>query len=63
MQISLKAARINAGITIDQAAKAANVSYGTIRNWESGKTTPGIGKFRALCQLYGVSMADIKGGF
>ena len=63
MQITLKAARVNANVTRKEAAKAVEVDPQTIYNWESGKTTPGIGKFRALCQLYGVSMTDIKGGF
>lgn len=63
MQITLKAARVNANVTRKEAAKAVGVDPQTIGNWERGKTTPDIGKFHALCQLYGVPMTDIKGGF
>lgn len=60
MQISLKAARINANVTIEQAAKAVGVSCGTIRNWEIGTGQPGYQQFRALCKLYGVDTDTIK---
>lgn len=33
-QISLKAARVNAGYTIHQAAKELGISHGTLVKWE-----------------------------
>lgn len=38
--ISLAAARVNAGLTQKQLAKACEVSETTVINWESGKTQP-----------------------
>ena len=54
MKISLKAARINAGLTQSQVAKALKKGKQTIVNWESGKTTLDVANFTALCDLYGV---------
>jgi len=41
-QISLKAARVNAGLTIEQAAKQLNISKSTLCKWEKhpGDLTP-----------------------
>lgn len=54
MKISLKAARINAGLTQSQVAKALKKGKQTIVNWENGKTTLDVANFTALCDLYGV---------
>ena len=40
MAITLKAARVNKGLTQDEAGKLLGVSQYTISNWESGKTYP-----------------------
>ncbi len=60
MQLSLKAARINAEITVERAADAVAVSRSTLYNWESGITEPGYKQLRALCELYGVDTNSIK---
>ena len=39
-QISLAAARVNAGLTQVEAAEKAHVSNKTINNWENGKVSP-----------------------
>lgn len=59
MQISLKAARVNAGLTQLQVAKKIKKNKQTIVNWETGKTTIDAGNFTALCLLYGASEDDI----
>lgn len=56
MQITLKAARVNAGISQTKAAEAVNVDRCTISNWERGKSFPDVVSCRKLCDLYGVSM-------
>ena len=40
MQITLRAARINAGLSREKAAKLIGVSSYTIANWETGKSYP-----------------------
>lgn len=59
MQISLKAARVNAGFTQLEVAKRLKKNKQTIVNWESGKTAIDAGNFTALCLLYGVGKDDI----
>lgn len=52
MKITLKAARINAGLKQIDVANKLSVNITTISNWESGKTKPSIENFRKLCELY-----------
>ena len=53
-QISLAAARVNAKMTQEEAAKAMHVSKTTIVNWEKGKVIPGIPELYMLCELYNI---------
>ena len=39
-KITLAAARVNAGLSQQEAAKALGVSVATLQNYESGKTVP-----------------------
>lgn len=59
MQITLKAARVNAGINQEAAAKALGISKSTIIKWESGKCAPRADKFQELCNVYGVGIDNI----
>ncbi|MEG0798736.1 MAG: helix-turn-helix transcriptional regulator [Acidaminococcaceae bacterium] len=52
MQITLKAARVNANLTQEDVAKHLNKNKQTIVNWENGKTKIDGGNFMALCELY-----------
>lgn len=58
-KISLKAARVNANLTIKQAAEALNVSDKTVMNWESGETEMNATTFMHLCELYQFNPSDI----
>jgi transcriptional regulator with XRE-family HTH domain len=60
LQITLKAARVNAGITQSKAADVVKTTTRTISSWESGKTLPDIASFKTLCKLYGVSMDAVS---
>ena len=59
MKITLKAARVNAGLTQEQVAKSLKKSKNTIVNYESGKSTPDIETGKALAALYGCSVDDL----
>lgn len=59
VKITLKAARVNAGLSQKEAAKKLNVSNKTLHSWESGKTFPAAHKIDALCDLYGISYDNI----
>lgn len=61
----LKAARVNAGLTQVQVIELynkkykANLAQSTLVSWEQEKTFPTVPQFKALCNIYGVSMNDI----
>lgn len=59
MKIGMKAARVNAGLTQEEAAKRLGVNKGTIANYEMHKTKPSIDIALAMAELYGVSIDDI----
>ena len=54
-QITLKAARVNAGLTQKQAAIALGVSNCTLVSWEKGISMPKANHIDAICDLYKVT--------
>ena len=60
MKISLKAARINAGLTQSEAAERIGVSVSTIKNWEAGKKFPSQPQIDKICEVYRVVYDNIK---
>lgn len=59
MAISLKAARVNAGLTQEQLAEKLGVSPVTIWKWETGQSEPRFSQFKKLCEAVDIDMADI----
>lgn len=59
MKITLRAARINAGLDQTTVAKELGVNVATISRWENGKSQPTIDQFRKMCAMYGWPEADI----
>lgn len=60
MSITLKAARVNAGLTQSQMAKALGVSEVTIRSYEQGKTFPDVRQIQIIEDLTGIPVSDIR---
>lgn len=60
MKFTLKALRINKGLSQTDTATALGVNRKTVSAWESGKSMPTVDKIDAICTLYGVSYDDIK---
>ena len=58
-KLSLKAARVNAGLTQEEAAQAINVTGRTLISWEKGVTHPTVDKLLRLCSPYDVQISDI----
>ena len=58
-KITLKAARVNAGLTQQEVANELDVALSTVRNWENGTTMPKLPYFVKLCQLYNMPMDSI----
>lgn len=59
LQISLAAARVNAGMTQSDIAKEMQVSKQTIVNWEKGKVVPKPAQFEMMCRVYGIPCDNI----
>ena len=58
-RITLKAARINSGCRMKDAAAALGVSITTLSRWENRHSTPRSDQFLAMCDLYSVSPAQV----
>ena len=54
VKISIRAARVNVGLSQKEAAEQLGVSSKTLGNWEKGTTFPPADKIAAICELYGV---------
>ena len=60
VKMTLKAARVNAGLTQKDVAKEVGVSNKTVCSWETGATSPNAIQVEALCGLYGVSYDNLN---
>lgn len=59
-KISLAAARINAGFSQKDAAKALQISNTTLGKWERGESFPTADKIPKICDLYGVHYDNLN---
>lgn len=59
MQLTLKAARVNKGLTQKQAAKLLKIGVTTLQRWENGVSAPNVIHIKRLESLYDVSFKDI----
>lgn len=53
-QIKLAAARINADMTQEEAARKMQVTKQTIINWEKGRVAPGIPEIQMMSRMYNI---------
>lgn len=60
MEVTLKAARVNAGLDQKTAAAGIGVTPETLRSWEDGATFPNVPQIIKIEGLYGVKYSDIK---
>lgn len=59
MRITIKAARVNKGLTQQGLADVLHVTKKTVGSWESGKTIPKIDKIEAICNVLEVKYDDL----
>ena len=59
LQISLAAARVNAGMTQEDVSKSMKISKNTLVNWEKGLSEPTITQGRKLSEIYNLSLIHI----
>jgi DNA-binding XRE family transcriptional regulator len=60
MKISLRAARVNAGLTQKQAAIKLGITTPTLFHYETGETMPDAKVLILMADLYGISLDDIN---
>ena len=58
-KMTLKAARVNVGLSQKAAASDLGVSNKTLGNWESGLSFPKADQIASICNLYKVSYDDL----
>ena len=59
VKISLAAARVNAGLTQEEAAKLLKIGNRTLLNWEKGVAEPSFASLTMLSQIYGIPIDNI----
>ena len=59
MEIGLKAARVDANMTLIEASNRLKISKNTLSNYEKYKTIPDIEMAKRIASLYGRSVDDI----
>lgn len=59
MGLTLKAARVNKGLTQKNAAELLGISVDTIGKYERGVSFPSVPVIRRIEELYGVSYNDL----
>lgn len=59
MKVTLRAARVNAGLGQKTAAAALGISNKTLCNWEKGNSFPDAQQIKAICELYRAPYDDI----
>lgn len=59
MRVTMKAARVNVGLSQAEAAKKVGISLRTLQNWEAGATCPRADKLPAICKAYNCEHNDI----
>ena len=60
MAISMRAARVNACLTIEEAAKELGITKNTLINYETGKVSPRIETAKRMAEVYAIPMSDIN---
>ncbi len=60
LKITIKSARVNAGLTQKAAAKKLNVSNKTLCDWEKGNSVPNVLQVEKMCELYGVAYDNLN---
>ena len=55
LQISIRSARVNAGLNMEEASKILGVHVNTLRNWEKDSTNIEYHMAKKMANLYKVS--------
>ena len=59
MAIKLRTARVDMGLTLEEAANKLGITKNTLISYEKYRTIPDIRMGRAIAELYGKSVNDL----
>ena len=59
LKITIKSARVNSGLTQDEASDALGIDKSTLVRWEKDSTNIPAEKIRRIIDLYGVSFEHL----
>lgn len=59
MELTLRAARVNAGLTQEQVHERLAIAMSTLSRIECGKSSPRYKTLCELCELYGISVGQL----
>lgn len=60
MKITLKAARVNAGLTLQEAAEKLGIAYQTLSRYEANSGSVRQDMLKKMCELYNMPAEFIK---
>lgn len=59
MAITIKAARVNVGLTQENAAKELGISRATLASYEAGRTSPDMELGKKMARLYKTTVDNL----
>lgn len=59
MAITIRAARVNVGLTQEKSAKELGISRATLASYEAGKTSPDIEMGKKIAALYKTTVEEL----
>lgn len=59
MQVTIKACRVNTGMSQREFADAIGVHLNTVNNWETGKREPTLSQLRKISEISTIPMGSI----
>ena len=60
MAMTIKAGRVNVGLTQEKAAKELGISRATLSSYESGRTVPDIEMGKKMAALYETTVDELN---
>ena len=58
-KVSMRAARVNANLSVREVAEALDVHFQTYGNWERNKFSAPMDKIHEFCELVGVPFENL----
>ena len=60
LSVSMRAARVNANLNLEDAAKAIGITKNTLMGYESGKVSPRVDTAKKMAEVYGLPIEEIN---